>query len=682
MKRILLLILFLNLNLFAQKTVQRVDSIKDLLLNEKNVKKKIKLLAKLDSIYIYENDINNEALTYLKLYKELSKKTNDKLNYTNALVLFSAYFFKLKDTARCISYADSAIQYSSKNNIYLNQINSYSQKAKCYNYIDDYEQAIKYYLKAINIYKQKFNDKEKNNLYNLRTLGIIYGLLGTAYLNNGEKYIGYQYYLKSKEIAEKTHDYMRKSYFLNLIGWTYYSMQQYDKAEKFFKQALKDSAKIKIKIYNISNHHGLGMTYYAWKKYYKALYHDSIALDFFRKNNNKHFEAELNINLANVYHALKQNDKSFKYLEKAISIGKLINNSAILARANLSKATIFLSEKKYKKAEHIFNIIDLNTIFYKKLGDESKMQYLKTRFLLYQQKRDYSNAIKFQSLYLQKLNERYKAILSRAASLETLYQNQQKEKEIVDLKSKQAINDLELERYKQKQRLLLFALIGTIILFLIFTFYYRRNEKQKQLIESLQKNTYHSIKNNLGLISSIVDDIKMKISDKDVVQKLNNLNIRIDSINEIYKELYKNEVTDLIRIKYQVDKFIRIIRKVFSYKNNIQIFNEIDSKIKLKPDVSMLIILIIIEFITNSFKHAFEENQEGEIHIEMKYENDILVLSMKDNGKGFPKDFDINQIRTFGMDIMNLFTKKLKGNLSVVPYKGAYIRIEIPKINI
>ena len=88
--------------------------------------------------------------------------------------------------------------------------------------------------------------------------------------------------------------------------------------------------------------------------------------------------------------------------------------------------------------------------------------------------------------------------------------------------------------------------------------------------------------------------------------------------------------------------------------------------------------MIVNEFLTNSYKYAFD-NSDGEIKIGMKENKQHYELSLSDNGKGLPKDFDIKKIDSFGMRIMKLLAKQLNGTFNLSNSNGVTLQIKFPK---
>jgi two-component sensor histidine kinase len=85
--------------------------------------------------------------------------------------------------------------------------------------------------------------------------------------------------------------------------------------------------------------------------------------------------------------------------------------------------------------------------------------------------------------------------------------------------------------------------------------------------------------------------------------------------------------------------------------------------------------LIVNEIISNSIKHAFPQQQSGEIKIKMFIENGSNILEISDNGIGIPDDFNIENTSTLGMQLINSLKSQINSQLEVFNQGGTYFKI-------
>ena len=86
-------------------------------------------------------------------------------------------------------------------------------------------------------------------------------------------------------------------------------------------------------------------------------------------------------------------------------------------------------------------------------------------------------------------------------------------------------------------------------------------------------------------------------------------------------------------------------------------------KITLSLDNSIPVGLIINELVTNAIKHAFPNQQTGTISINLKSENNVVFLDLKDDGAGFSAGVDFENSHSLGLQLVNTLIEQIEGNV-------------------
>ena len=223
------------------------------------------------------------------------------------------------------------------------------------------------------------------------------------------------------------------------------------------------------------------------------------------------------------------------------------------------------------------------------------------------------------------------------------------------------------------------SLAGLGVFFLV----YRRNQKQKQeiekqknLVEELQRELHHRLKNNLSFIDFFITLAKGKFPDPTYREKLDELQNRINSMFEVHKQLFKKEDVTSVNAKIYISALIENVKKAYD-RPNIALEENVEN-ISLRADISFPIGLIINEFVTNSYKYAFPNNERGIILISFNETLENYQLILTDNGIGLPPDFDIDNLNSFGMETIKLLTVEYKGTFKLEGSNGLRIIITFP----
>ena len=231
------------------------------------------------------------------------------------------------------------------------------------------------------------------------------------------------------------------------------------------------------------------------------------------------------------------------------------------------------------------------------------------------------------------------------------------------------------------------GLIGLLLLFLGTLFYYfRRNKKTSDALflknqenELLLKEIHHRVKNNLQTISSLLSLQSESISDKSALDAVQESRNRVASMALIHQKLYQGENLAAIEMRDYFETIGRAIKESFGKKTeNVSL--KIDmSEVELDVDTAIPIGLITNELITNSLKHAFPDNQKGEILISMEMEKDgLLKLLISDNGQGASTESDTTAEKGFGSMLTQLLTIQLGGSLEKSTESGTTTIIHFP----
>jgi two-component sensor histidine kinase len=198
---------------------------------------------------------------------------------------------------------------------------------------------------------------------------------------------------------------------------------------------------------------------------------------------------------------------------------------------------------------------------------------------------------------------------------------------------------------------------------------YNLNEKEILLQEIL-----HRVKNNLQVIISLLTLEKINVKDNYSKELLNKIILRIHSMASIQNQLYKSKDLSNINFCEYLKQEITEISKILNINNNI--FNLNIDEFYLNINYAIPCGLIINELITNAIKHAFpDKNTNTKISIIFVLDNDKRILQIRDNGIGFPPNFNIENINTLGLMLVKELVTQINGNIKIENDSGAKITI-------
>lgn len=200
--------------------------------------------------------------------------------------------------------------------------------------------------------------------------------------------------------------------------------------------------------------------------------------------------------------------------------------------------------------------------------------------------------------------------------------------------------------------------------------------------EILLKEIHHRVKNNLLVVSSILD-LQLDYIDDDKLQKvLQDIQGRIYSMTLIHKKLYQSTSLAQVNFREYLEELTNIL--LYSYQADHEIDLQLDiENIDLNIETAHPCGLIINELISNSLKHAFPYGKKGKIFLGLHrcQDNENIILIVRDNGVGFPANFSWQAAESLGLQLVHTLTKQLQGQLEVKQENGTYFRFTFSELN-
>jgi len=212
--------------------------------------------------------------------------------------------------------------------------------------------------------------------------------------------------------------------------------------------------------------------------------------------------------------------------------------------------------------------------------------------------------------------------------------------------------------------------VGGIILFSeVITERKQGEEKLKVALkekEVLLRELYHRTKNNMQVIYSLLGLKGAAVEDDATKEILVDIGSRIQAIALVHEKLYQSKNLSRIDLKEYITDLTNLLLNSFNFsERKIRLFLDLES-ISVLIDTAIPCGQIIIELISNSFKHAFPDGRSGKISIHLsRNEKDLIKLNISDNGIGI-KDFtEMIGGETLGMQLFrNIVEDQLQGNIS------------------
>lgn len=441
---------------------------------------------------------------------------------------------------------------------------------------------------------------------------------------------GFEYALKSIEIAEKNGFQEQWVYSMRAAGFIQFKLRQPEKALHYFDQALAKAKKLQLMpldLAGIMNDRGNALKHL--KRYSEALETYQEILQLSEKYQLDMLKAVALANVGEVYIRMGRYAEALPYQLKAID----------------------MMERKGDYSNLVENY-----------GHISKT---------YEQLGNYPLALSFERKSRQ-LNDSTLNAQSDAkmSELRTQYETEKKEATI-------AAQGARLSQ----QRIVMWLGFGIAALLAFLAFNFQRNalarKKSNALLaaknaenELLLKEIHHRVKNNLEVVSSLLALQSAQIDDPNVKDAMQEGQNRVQSIGIVHQKLYQRDNLAAIEMK---DYFLNLSDSVldtFGAKDRVRIEMAMQ-ELELDVDTAVPLGLIVNELLCNALKYAFPNGQKGEVKIKLEKKSaDNLHLEVWDNGMG--KKGAI-QGTGFGTQLIALLTRQLNGAMQEVQHEGIKI---------
>lgn len=195
--------------------------------------------------------------------------------------------------------------------------------------------------------------------------------------------------------------------------------------------------------------------------------------------------------------------------------------------------------------------------------------------------------------------------------------------------------------------------------------------------EVLLKEIHHRVKNNLQIVHSLLVLQANSIADQEIRTLFEESRNRIGSMALIHEKLYRSK--DLSHIDFS--QYLQELTQNISCTYQQPEINIIVGREPIFLDINSGIPcgLIVNELVSNSFKHAFPARQEGQITVVLtRPTGKSYLLTVADNGGGFPDAIDFRNTTSLGMQLVSVLTEQLQGTIELYTDAGTRFTISFP----
>jgi len=239
---------------------------------------------------------------------------------------------------------------------------------------------------------------------------------------------------------------------------------------------------------------------------------------------------------------------------------------------------------------------------------------------------------------------------------------------------------------RRNRNLLFLGLAGMVLLGGIIYFQYRKQHsnngiirKQSAELAVLNREIHHRVKNNLQVISSMLDLQSQTLQDTSAKGVIKEAILRVQAMAFIHQNLYQDEAVSTVNMNEYIQILSDHLFKTYNINaNKFQLHTQIEP-LKLHTDTAIPLGMILNELISNALKYAFKNRDTGAIWVILKKNNQELLLHIKDDGVGLPPTFNLENTNSFGYEVIQAMAQKLRARLNIDGSNGTDVQLLITK---
>jgi PAS domain S-box-containing protein len=194
----------------------------------------------------------------------------------------------------------------------------------------------------------------------------------------------------------------------------------------------------------------------------------------------------------------------------------------------------------------------------------------------------------------------------------------------------------------------------------------------------LLQEIHHRVKNNMQIISSLLNLQITYLDDEEAVNLLKESQNRVRSMAIIHEKLYQSNDFTKINLTEYIKSLVNGLFYSYSIKNHINSNIDVDD-VELNIETAVPIGLILNELVSNSLKHGFPTGG-GEVYIKLKTVEDKYEMIIGDNGIGFPNNIDFKETESLGLQLVNNLVNQIDGEIQLNNNNGTEFKIVFPEL--
>lgn len=465
----------------------------------------------------------------------------------------------------------------------------------------------------------------------------IYLCLADIYKNELNNLEASKYYLKAFNLAKEANNVQLEFHYYVKMGEFFRRRHLIPQFKKELDKATDLLKKHKIEDKYLTKYYNRKAALFTelYNNNDSTLVYASKSLELAKKVNDKDNVFYSTLEIAGVYERKKEYKKSIKYIESILDYSEQNVMIQHHSDAYISYIMALTRDNQIEKAL-------MEALNAKEFALENELLIDENHFneyihQIYLDLKNYEKAHEYLT-YINDVTDKLNQIRTDKAliDLETKYKSKEKDNQLKITRLKIINKDKELVSNRAKLYLVLSLFLLVILVTLLIAYFLNKVKKSNKDLQTLSKENEfllseanHRINNNLQLVVILISDQLKKASTENSFQ-LKNILTKVEAISTLHKHLYKNNDKEKIEISNYLNDVKQSFLDVFN-ENNINTNFKIDT-VEIPSNYAMYFGLLLTELSINSIKHAFNNQDNKTINVELRVKEKQLSFLYSDNG--------------------------------------------------
>ncbi len=399
--------------------------------------------------------------------------------------------------------------------------------------------------------------------------------------------------------------------------------------------------------------------------------------------------ANTNRNIALALYKMGRYDPALEYIDKTISHYETSVRTNALTESLVIRSKIFYKQKKYQKAINDAERAKLVALKNNELETVQNAGYelAKTYEAIHQYKKALANY---------KIFHRAKDSIFNTLNIKKITQLEMQHRYEKEKQAQKLLNLTKEKTNRVKINMLFLSLLALLlIVILLYRLYFLRHksnavlkEKNEQISnalainETLLKETHHRVKNNLQIISSLLNMQSKFMKDSVSKEAIKDSQNRIKSMSLIHQQLYQKEALTSIETTGYFNNLLESLYTSYGiHPDKVSMDISIESHL-VDIETAIPLGLIVNELVSNAFKHGVDKETGKFSFVFSRLSGHKLLIKVRDNGPGIQQVFDPLKIKSYGLKLIHILSQKLKADLNFHNENGLEVTLIVSNYKI